>query len=63
MPTDKAITAKLKEAEDKSVSEQMQDELEPIVLEPELTNRQRLIAARKLNLQRKRRQKLPPVLR
>ena len=63
MPTDKAITAKLKEAEDKSVSEQMQDELEPIVLEPELTKRQRIIAARKLNLQRKRRQKLPPALR
>ena len=63
MPTDKAITAKLKEAEDKSVSEQMQDELEPIVLEAELTKRQRIIAARKLNLQRKRRQKLPPVLR
>ena len=38
MPTDKAITAKLKEAEDKSVSEQMQDELEPIVLELSLPN-------------------------
>ena len=63
MPTDKTIEAKLKEASDKSVSEQMQDELEPIVLEPELTKRQRIIAARKLNLQRKRRQKLPPALR
>ena len=63
MPTDKAIKAKLKEASDKSVSEQMQDELEPIVLEPKLTKRQRIIAAKKLNLQRKRRQKLPPVLR
>jgi hypothetical protein len=60
MPTDKKLEA-LKEAS--SVSEQMQDDLEPIEEKVELTKRQRIIAAKKINLQRKRRQKLPPSLR
>ncbi len=60
MQTDKKLEA-LKEAS--SVSEQMQDDLEPIEEKVELTKRQRIIAARKINLQRKRRQKLPPSLR
>jgi hypothetical protein len=49
MPTDKKVKT---EAEIEEVEEKV-----------ELTKRQRIIAARKLNLQRKRRQKLPPVLR
>ena len=60
MPTDKKLEA-LKEAS--AVSEQMQDDLEPIEEKVELTKRQRIIAAKKINLQRKRRQKLPPSLR
>ena len=59
MPTDKKLKAHGKDpkANDKTVAVQ---ELEEKV---ELTRRQKIIAARKLNLQRKRRQKLPPVLR
>ena len=49
MPTDKKVKT---EAEIEEVEEKV-----------ELTKRQKIIAARKLNLQRKRRQKLPPVLR
>ena len=49
MPTDKKVKT---EAEIEEVEEKV-----------ELTRRQKIIAARKLNLQRKRRQKLPPVLR
>tara|TARA_Y100001951_G_scaffold102368_1_gene108926 strand:- start:511 stop:666 length:156 start_codon:yes stop_codon:yes gene_type:complete len=51
MPTDKKIETEEETKEESKVEEII------------LTRRQRIIAARKLNLQRKRRQKLPPVLR
>jgi hypothetical protein len=49
MPTDKKVKT--------------EEEIEEVEEKVELTRRQKIIAARKLNLQRKRRQKLPPVLR
>jgi hypothetical protein len=45
------------------VKEETKEVVEEVIVEDELTPRQKILAARKLNLQRKRRQKLPPSLR
>jgi hypothetical protein len=45
------------------VKEETKEVVEEVIVEDELTPRQKILAARKINLQRKRRQKLPPSLR
>ena len=63
MQTDKDIKIQM-ELASKSTNKEMSDTDEAQVEEKvELTKRQRIIAAKKINLQRKRRQKLPPSLR
>jgi|TARA_B100000959_G_scaffold44690_1_gene45160 hypothetical protein len=66
MQTDKDIKIQM-ELASKSTNKEMSDtdeaQVEETVEKVELTKRQRIIAAKKINLQRKRRQKLPPSLR